>query len=223
MAAGSMYEEILRCCQDVYGAVEDTEYPDIVFISRAIDGVGADGVDRNSSVEGVLTQNLRDLVGLGAKVVVNACNTTGESFLRLSGELARRLGVEVVDTVGATVGALPVEARKIGLLTSRALRDSGVYAREVERSHREVVLLDDDHQESLDRAIHSLMGGNRSGVTGGLESFIWYLGAAGADHVIAGCTELAGVNLNGLTRIGVTDSVVATAMEALQAAYRGVL
>lgn len=218
-----MYAEILRCCQNVYDAIEDTEYPDVVFISRAMDGVGADGVDRFSTVEGVLSQNLRDLVGLGARVVVNACNTTGEAFMRLSSELTRRLGVEVVDTVGATVEALPVESRRIGLLTSRALRDSGVYVVEVERSYRTAVVLDEEHQEVLDRVIHSLMGGNQSGVSGGLESLIWYLGAGGADHVIAGCTELAGVNLNGLTRIGVTDSVVATAAAGLRLAYSGVL
>jgi aspartate/glutamate racemase len=214
-----MVSAILSICGSVYGAVEDTEYPDVILLGRAAAGVGFGGVDRLGTVEGVMTQSLRELVGLGAMVVVNACNTTGDSFVRCGAALSRVLGVRVIDTLETTVGAIDVESRVVGILSSRALRDSRAYVLEVERSYRGCVVLDDYHQGVLDDVIHQLMGGRFGGVTGGLERVLSYLVDQGADHVVAGCTELSSVSLPGLCSVGVTDSVAAVAEEAARWAY----
>ena len=218
VAGAAMHSEILRFCQSLYGAAEDTEYPDIMLVARAVSGVGNDGVDVHGNVGHILTRDLSDLLGLGARVVVNACNTTGAAFV----ELGRALGVQIVDMVGVSVDAVGVEARKVGLLTSRALRDAGTYAGEVERSHREAVVLDDENQSVLDGVIQSLMGGQRSGVDGGLLRVLAYLEGLGAEHIVAGCTELSSVNIGGLTGVPVSDSVVESARVAVQLAYWGI-
>jgi aspartate/glutamate racemase len=211
-----MHTELLYMAQSLYGAQYDEDYPSVVVVNRPIPGVGADGVDSEGVALSHIRCGLEDLVGLGAEIIVSVCNSL------ISQLTSVRVAADVVDIISATTANISGEPRSVGLLTSRGLRDSGEYSRALDDLGIKAVALDDAHQEVLDGVILELMGGRHEGVSRGLRNAVSYLEDRGAEHIIAGCTELGTVNLSRLTNIPITDSLSAAARVAVTMSYEGV-
>jgi aspartate racemase len=217
VAGAQMHLELLALAQSRYGAENDTDYPDIVVINRPIPGIGSDGLDSEGVGAEYIREGIAELVGLGSKTIVSVCNSLSSLIkgVRIPGD------VEVVDIISATCNALDEGVNVVGVLSSRALRDSGDFERALLAKGIVAVALDDAHQDMLDDVIFDIMGGRHARVSGALSLVTEYLTGNGATHIIAGCTELSVVNINNLTKCSVIDSVSAAAGVAIERSYGG--
>jgi aspartate racemase len=154
-------------------------------------------LDRNAAVRGegpspgpALAAMARGLVAAGADFLVIACNTAHA----WSADIAAAVDVPLLGMIEAACEAIAAEypaARRIGLLAGQGCLDAGIYQSAFAARGWEAIMPGADLQARLMAALYRI----KSGALGEAEraDFIACANAtvaAGAELVVAGCTEI---------------------------------
>lgn len=134
-----------------------------------------------------LVRNSQGLVAQGAQLLAMPCNTA-HAFLP---DLERQLTVPFVNIVDVTVTHL-LEAKVscVGLLATDGTLAAGLYTRELEAGGVQVIVPEAWDQADLMRAIYTFKGGETRDSSILAVTVYEKLRAAGAEMIIAACTEL---------------------------------
>lgn len=178
-------QEVIR----LTGATRDQDHvrmivdcnPGVPDRQAALRGEGGD-------VAACLAQMARGLQAAGAEFLVMPCNTAHV----FADSIAAAVTIPLINIIDATVTALRREcpdARSVGVLATTGCINAGVYQRALRRDGFGVVLPADSAE--LMKLIFRIKSGEVGADTkAGTVAFARELVAAGADVLIAGCTEI---------------------------------
>jgi aspartate racemase len=154
--------------------------------------------DRSAGVAGTgpspgphLARMARGLVAMGAELLVMPCNSAHafEADVRAAGGDVPFLSL-IEATVAATRARIP-EIRRVGLLATDGTRASGIYERAFEAAGIAALAPASDDQRRVMEAIYAVKRGDTGdAVRASVRAVAERLAAAGAEAVIAACTEI---------------------------------
>jgi aspartate racemase len=188
--------------------------PEVPDRTQFLRGLGVSPVP--AMVDGV-----RRLTGLGADFIAIPCNTA-HFFLP---ELIELTGARFLNMIEETVVQARQQSpgiRRVGILSTRGTRMTGLYAAACAERHLECVELSEEHQERfVDPAINQVKtGGDVNAGVAWIRQAVRVLADMGAEAVIAGCTEIpliADRAVQVLPVIDATDCLAAAAVDRVQA------
>ena len=189
MVCARFQSELLTRFQKRSGAWLDHDFPTVVSLNRAIDGVGPGGLENVEKAS-------QDLATLGA-----CAQAAGAAFALIPcasvhPALPDSFPLPVVDWIGHTAQRLACQGPSVGVLGSRSSRRQGVFREALLALGATVVDLDDPHQALADAIIEEAMAGRASPHTqSSLQACEKFLRDRGAAVVWWGCTEFSFVPL----------------------------
>ena len=146
--------------------------------------------DEGPSPGPLLAEMARGLQRAGAELLVMPCNTA-HAF---QGEIEAATPLpflSMIEAVAAVVGSAHPQARRIGLLAADGCLDAGLYPAALSQTGREVLVPDAEGQARLMGLILRIKRGDMGGeVRAAVAGLAQGLVDAGAQALIAGCTEV---------------------------------
>ncbi len=185
LAGNDVLAKIFQYSSEEYGAVEDLEYPEVILISRGIDGFDNKGSINDKFAEKLLIaikqmEKEADIVGI-------ACNTA----YTLYDYIKDKSKIPIVNLIEEVAKSLPENKQaKYLLLTSSSTRNSKLYEKILLQKKINFQTVDDSSQKQLDQIIYKIMGNKLRPSGLHFEKLLKFLGAGTYDGIIAGCTEL---------------------------------
>lgn len=182
--------------------------------------------DRNAALAGTgpspgptLAAMARDLSTRGADLLCMPCNAA-HAF---ADEIRQATDLPFVDMIDATIEAVVARvpaATRVGLLATTATFDAGLYPRAFARHGISVVPIDDGQRDRMMAAIYAVKRSDLGASPGAaLQRLADELVAAGADVIVAACTEVPIVLTPAEVRVpmigssdALAEAVVAAAM-----------
>jgi len=141
---------------------------------------------RGPSPAPALTAMARGLVAAGAQLLAMPCNTAHVYLPEIRGAV----DVPFIDMPEETVAA--VAERRVGLLVTDGTISTGLFHRPCERRGIEAVVPGPDDQRTVMETIVGIKaGGAPRSFEPGIAAVVERLRRAGAESVIAGCTEIS--------------------------------
>lgn len=153
-----------------------------------------------------LKRSAKVLEQAGADLIAIPCNTAHIWYK----EISEGTSVEVLNMPEITAKAIP-EGSSVGIISTTPVRLSGLFSEKIEK--RGGTALYHDNQESIMKAIYSVKAGRLELAREEFLSIISDLEAKGAEHILAGCTEVPVVIGKGDTRGTLIDPMVSLAVE----------
>ena len=132
-----------------------------------------------------LLRNARGLVGQGADLLAMPCNTA-HAFIK---DLERELSVPILNIVEVTVQEISGSG-SVGLMATDGTLAADLYAGQLRKRGVEVILPPPAEQAILMEAIYAFKEGEHSVSAKAVIDLYCQLLKAGAEQVIAACTEL---------------------------------
>jgi aspartate racemase len=186
--------------------------------------------DRSAGIEGSgespgphLARMARGLVAMGAELLVMPCNSAHAFEAEIRGAIGAVPFLSLIDaTVAATLEAVP-GVRRVGLLATDGTLRARVYADGFAAAEIEALAPDAADQRTVMEAIYDVKRGRgRARPRSALVAVAGRLAAAGAEAVIAACTEVPLVLASGdvvvdgrtVPVISSTDALVARTIAA---------
>lgn len=167
-----------------------------------------------------LASMARRLEQAGAQLLVMPCNTA-HAFVR---EIRAGTTVPFVSIIEETVAELRrrrPEARRIGLLTAGGCRAARLYESALVADDLHPVSLDDAQQQRFMELLYAIKAGRRrAAVASGMRTLAVELVEAGAEVVVAGCTEVPLVLHDGDLPCPLIDSTAVLAAATVAYAKR---
>ncbi len=179
--------------------------------------------DRNAALRGegvspgpVLAGMALGLERAGAQLLVMPCNTA-HAF---AADIRVATGLPFIDLIEAACDeALAGGARRLGVLAAEGCRLAGLYPAALARRGAEAVMSADADQVRFMQLLYRIKAGDVGPeVRGGMKHLAGALMAAGAEALIAGCTEVPLVLGPGDVAVPLIDSIDALARATIAAA-----
>jgi len=164
-----------------------------------------------------LIETARNLEAVGADFIVMPCNTA-HYWIE---EIRKAVRIPVIDMIKETaeeVARLYPSSRTVGLLAATGTVRSGLYQRRLLDVGIRMVSPSDDDQAALMRVIYAVKSGNSSKSSAAAIEIGQRLVAAGAEAVIAGCTEIPLILGAGDLSIPIIDATEVLAKRAVEIA-----
>jgi len=144
----------------------------------------------DTEVRSVLTATALQLQASGAEFLVMPCNTA-HAFIGDAIEAVSIPFVHIVEETAREIGASHPQVMRVGILATIACRVSGVYQSALQATGKSVIFPSDDDEQECMRLIARIKAGDagdevRKRMTVLAERLI----DAGAEVVVAGCTEI---------------------------------
>ncbi len=216
LAGSDVFAKLLEQAAKLYGAVEDSEYPEVILLNHGIAGVDntATLVD-NFKIE--IIEMVHQLEAQGATVIGIACNTAHLYLDDISVSPETTL-VNLIDAVAKTAAE---NSDAYLLLTSHATKDQKLYHGYLDKYGVKFAETSQKQQELLDEAIGFVMAHKLDEAGKLLEQVLSEAKHKGLTKVIAGCTEIpiAINHAKALTGLEIIDSNVKLAKELLKHYY----
>ena len=193
-------------------------------IRLIVDNNGA-VLDRNAAVIGagpspapVLVAMARGLERAGVEMLVMPCNTA-HAFV---GAILAASDLPFIDLIeAASDEAVSHKASRVGVLAADGCRQASLYQDAFARRHVATVLLDPPAQSRFMALLRAIKAGDRGlEVRAGMKALADELVGAGAEALVAGCTEVPLVLGQGDVTVPLTDSLDALARATITAAER---
>jgi len=184
LAGSDVLDKALAYAAEGYGAVDDTDYPDIVLFSHGIEDFDATG-----SIEGNFVHELVRVVQeieLHHPTVLGvACNT---AHLHID-ELRAHTNATFVDLIEATAEAASAFDRRYVLLSSSTTRATRLYHAALNRHGVSYFDISSRDQLAVDQVVHLVMAHDLDAAGAIIDAFVRRL-EPDFDGIIAACTEL---------------------------------
>jgi aspartate racemase len=220
------FEQLLLRLSSSRGARSDQEYPRWVLISAT------DTPDRSKSILSnnrecylALSKTCLALEAMGANFIVVPCNTAHVFHTLVQQRLAVPW-VNIIDTFADYVKTNLNPSVKLGLMATTGTLQSGLYQHALSMMGFEVIVPEGSLQESVMEAIYAPEFGIKSTVGQisteahrRLGSCINKLKNAGAEAIIAGCTEISVAFSEGEEEITILDPLYVLAEFTINTAF----
>src|SRR3989338_448888 len=124
-ASAAFYHQIISICQQKYHAIQDTDYPEMIMYSMALDGFTEEGIDNEKKVLHQLLKGIHLLENAGCDFIVIPCNTV-HYFIT---QMRSNIQIPIVSIIEETTKILTLNGiTSIGLLCSKTTADKNVYS-----------------------------------------------------------------------------------------------
>jgi len=183
-----LYGRMISLVQDLYGAIQDEDYPHILIYNLPMVGFDETGFAVPDMVKNQLVTGLQTLECAGADFIFMACNTV-HYYHRF---LQQQIGVPLLNIIEETVKRVAAENHnKVGLLSSESTHKLQLYQIACWQYGLEVVSVNEKEQKILNYVILQVMAGRQSRHEVALmKPVIEKMQQAGVSAIILGCTEL---------------------------------
>lgn len=185
LAGSDVLAKVFKNAAEMYGAVEDSEYPDLLLLNHGIEGVDNTGT-LNDTFEKEIVGMVHHLEMQDCNVIGIACNTA-HIYLDKIKTNHQTSFVNLIDTVSKV-------AKEAGhnylLLTSSASKQQKLYYRYLDKHAVPFQESTHEQQALLDKAIGLVMAYKLHEAGLLLDRVLKSAKSQGHDAVIAGCTEL---------------------------------
>jgi aspartate/glutamate racemase len=184
LAGSDVLSKIFQYAAARYGAVEDTEYPDVVLYSRGLDSFDVQGT-MSDKVVADLTVSLEELERHQPSVIGIACNTAHVCLPQLQA----RSHAPIINLPDATARQAAAHNGTFLLLSSATTRQTKLYDNALHAAHIRFNTVPEQVQTDIDNIINDVMAHHLAQAGKKMEKIIdQYAGRV--DGIIAGCTEL---------------------------------
>lgn len=182
-------------------------------------------LDRNAAVAGsgpspapMLVAMARGLQRAGAEMLVMPCNTA-HAF---AGAIRAASDLPFIDLIEAACDeAVSHQASRVGILAADGCVQAGLYQHAFARRHVVPIFLEPREQSRFMALLHAIKAGDRGPeVEAGMQALAGELVGAGAEALVAGCTEVPLVLGPEDVRVPLTDSLDALARATIAAATK---
>jgi aspartate racemase len=171
------YEKIIKYSQEKYGAVQDTDYPELILHSLPLEGFNEIGIEDKEKVFSQLKESVRNLNKMKVSFIVMTCNTV-HYFVNKLQKISSVPILSIIDLVNEKVNG-----EKTLLLASESVYKLGVY------SHvKNIAIPSDDDKKIITNCILSVMNGKKD--FSSKEKLLSLINKSDFSKVILGCTEL---------------------------------
>ena len=219
LAGADVLAKTFKNAAKMYGAIEDSEYPDLLLLNHGI--VGVDNIGTlNDTFEKEIVDMVHQLEVQGCNIIGIACNTA-HTYLDKIKTKPQTTFVNLIDTVSKV-------AKEAGhsylLLTSSTSKQQKLYHGYLDKHDVPFQESTQKQQVLLDKAIGLVMAYKLDEAGELLEKVLKSAKLAGYDAVIAGCTELpiAIAHCKDLQGIFVIDSNEELAKAMLKDYYQSI-
>lgn len=203
LAGSDVLTKVFKNAAEIYGAVEDSEYPDLLLLNHGVEGVDSIGT-LNDAFEKEIVAMVHHLEAQGCDVIGIACNTA-HTYLHKIKTKPQTTFVNLIDTVSKV-------AKEAGqsylLLTSSTSKQQKLYHGYLDKYAVPFQESNQEQQALLDQAIGLVMSYKLDEAGSLIETVFKSAKSQGHSAVIAGCTELpiAIEHCKDLSRLKVIDS-----------------
>lgn len=203
LAGSDVLAKVFKNAAQKYGAVEDSEYPDLLLLNHGIEGVDNIGT-LNDTFEKEIVEMVQQLEAQGATVIGIACNTA-HVYLDKIDTKPETILVNLIDSVSAVAKETN---QNYLLLTSSTSKQQKLYQGYLNKYGVSFQETSDEQQKLLDEAIGLVMAYKLEDAGKLVEKVFVSVKKVGFKAVIAGCTELpiAIAHCNNLAGLCVIDS-----------------
>lgn len=185
LAGSDVLAKVFKHAALYYGALEDSEYPDLLLINHGISGVDNSGTMSDSFEQDIIAM-VQHLEKQGATIIGIACNTAHLYLESIHTKPTTTL-INLIDTVSA-VSAESLE--NYLLLTSATSKKQRLYHAYLDRHNVVFKQTTSVQQALLDQAIGLVMAHKLTEAGVVMNKVLVSAKRAGFQAVIAGCTEL---------------------------------
>lgn len=184
-ATAELYFSIIKLFQQKYGAIYDSDFPEIIIVNLPIPDV-VKNVDKQNKVKEMLIEGIRKLEKAGANFVAIPCNTV-TYYIK---EMQESISIPIINILQETANeVIKSKVKKIGLLGTETIIKSEIYKYFLKDI--QILTLNKLEQSETTKIIMNILAGQKN--TNDKEKlleFIQKLREKGAEKVILGCTEL---------------------------------
>jgi len=185
LAGSYVLAKVFEHAATVYGAVEDCEYPDVIFVSHGIEGVDNIGT-LSDAFEKEIVSMVKQAEAQGATIIGIACNTA-HAYLDKIKNKPKTILVNLIDTVAYKASKHNV---KYLLLTSNGSKQQKLYHPYLKKYGVNFVETSEEMQDALDSTIGLVMAHKLDEAGRVIERVLSEAETKGSRAIIAGCTEL---------------------------------
>ena len=185
LAGSDVFAKVLQHAAIQNGAVEDSEYPDLILVNHGIKGVDNTGT-LNDAFEQEIVSMVKNLEEQGATIIGIACNT---AHLYLS-KIKVKPTTVLVNLVEQVAQEASKEHHNYLLLTSSTSKSQKLYHPYLKKGGVSFEETTQQQQMLLDEAIGLVMAHKLSQAGKILERVFLEASGDGFNAAIAGCTEL---------------------------------
>jgi len=217
LAGADVLAKTFKNAAKLYGAIEDSEYPDLLLLNHGIEGVNNIGT-LNDTFEKEIVDMVHHLEVQGCNIIGIACNTAHTYLDKIKTKPQTTL-VNLIDIVSKVAKEL---SHSYLLLTSSTSKQQKLYHEYLEKHEVSFKETSGRQQKMLDEAIGLVMAYKLDEAGELLEKVLKSAKSEGYDAVIAGCTELplAIANCKDLHEMNVIDSNEELAKALLKSYYK---
>lgn len=165
----------------------------------------------------MLIETAKNLEAAGADLIVMPCNTA-HYWIE---EIRRAVTIPVIDMIEETAketARLPPSLRTVGIMAATGTVRAGLYQKQFRKMSIKMLLPTDDDQAILMRAIYSVKAGDISVSHAVAIQIGRRMIEAGAEAIVAGCTELPLILKTGDLPVPIIDATQILATRAIEIA-----
>ena len=184
-ATADFYFRIIKLFQQKYGAIYDSDFPEIIIVNLPIPDV-VENSDEQSKVKDMLIDAVKKLEKAGANFVAIPCNTVTYCIK----EMQDVVSIPIINILQETANeVIRSEVKKVGLLGTETTIKSKIYTNVLK--DLQILTLDETEQRETTKIIMNILAGRKTPEDKKkLLEFVQKLKNLGAEKVILGCTEL---------------------------------
>lgn len=218
-ATAEFFHLLVLYAQEMYGAVQDTDFPTMFIYSLPLSGFDETGVRDEELVKMQLVAGIKELSKFDCGLICIPCNTV-HVFLK---EMQSATPVPIVSIVEAVVDeVVRLGCEKVGFLSSETTRTTGLYESAFIQRDIEYISASGSEQKKINEIIYRVMSGKQSEVdTLNLLSICARMEKEGAEVFVLGCTELPLALSQKDIKLPIVSSLEALAKATLVRAYGG--
>lgn len=187
LAGADVLQKLFVYSAQQYGAVKDSDYPNVVLLSRGLADFDETG-SISTAFEETMVALVDELELHKPSIIGMACNTAHLA----QPAMQQKTSAVFVNMIEETAKQAAAIHRVYLVLSSSTTRKTGLYHQQLKKNNVEYIDTSDEQQKEVDRLIHLVMSGDiaaaRSAALRFTESAL--KDDARVTGIIAGCTEL---------------------------------
>jgi len=184
-ATADLYLRIIRIFQKEYGAVLDSDFPEIIILNLPIPDI-VDNLVEETTIKTMLIEGVKKLQKAGSDFIAIPCNTVMDYLP----EMQKAVKIPILNIIQETIDEIKSKnLKKIGLLATETTIRKKLYQKVLNPVKIEV--LNQKNQKKTTKIIMNILSGDKNKIDKTLlNTYIDELINKGAEKVILGCTEL---------------------------------
>ncbi|UZD74802.1 aspartate/glutamate racemase family protein [Bacillus siamensis] len=184
-STGPFLESVLDCCENLYGAKFDNDFPHMIIYSLPTPFHPKKAIDDSEMLK-ALKVGIDSLNNSNCSIIAIPCNVV-HSYYK---ELCQMTHIPILNIIDETVNELEKEGNEVGLLATRGTVESNLYQEKLKLKGKNV-FWNDEYQKRVDELILKTKTlGVCSKVTDEWKTIEDILLTEGINEVVCACTDL---------------------------------